>query len=137
MQFDSLLYCSTSPCQVSQQISGSLTMVLSILDTVIITLTQPLPGITWAFTIAIISLAFFGKFTGCTIAARISGFPWRESSTIGALMSCKGYVDNLPATIFLVNEGFSNASLVELIVLNVGLSAGILSQVTITSYTVK
>ncbi|KAG1814783.1 Sodium/hydrogen exchanger family-domain-containing protein [Suillus subaureus] len=65
-------------------------------------------GITWAFTIAIICLAFLGKFGGCTIASRLSGFSWREASTIGALMSCKG--------------------LVELIVLNVGLSAGILSQ---------
>ncbi|KAF8868527.1 Sodium/hydrogen exchanger family-domain-containing protein, partial [Gymnopilus junonius] len=48
------------------------------------------------------------KIWGCTIAAYyIAGFNWRESSTIGSLMSCKG--------------------LVELIVLNVGLSAGILS----------
>ncbi|KIP06857.1 hypothetical protein PHLGIDRAFT_106504 [Phlebiopsis gigantea 11061_1 CR5-6] len=65
-------------------------------------------GITWGFTIAICSLAYTGKFTGCTIAARLSGFSWREASTIGSLMSCKG--------------------LVELIVLNVGLSAGVLSQ---------
>lgn len=47
-------------------------------------------GITWAFTIAIACLAFLGKFGGCTIASRLSGFSWRESSTIGALMSCKG-----------------------------------------------
>lgn len=65
-------------------------------------------GITWAFTVAIFTLAFVGKFGGCTLAARFAGFSWRESSTIGSLMSCKG--------------------LVELIVLNVGLSAGILSQ---------
>ncbi|TBU30002.1 Sodium/hydrogen exchanger family-domain-containing protein [Dichomitus squalens] len=65
-------------------------------------------GITWAYTIAICALAYFGKFTGCTLAARFSGFTWREAGTIGSLMSCKG--------------------LVELIVLNVGLSAGILSQ---------
>ncbi|KAF8840794.1 hypothetical protein BDN67DRAFT_604474 [Paxillus ammoniavirescens] len=65
-------------------------------------------GITWAFTIAIACLSFSGKFGGCTIAAKLSGFSWREASTIGSLMSCKG--------------------LVELIVLNVGLEAGILSQ---------
>ncbi|KAG2750288.1 hypothetical protein P692DRAFT_20952852 [Suillus brevipes Sb2] len=64
-------------------------------------------GITWASTIAIACHAFLGKFGGCTITSRLSGFSWRESSTIGALMSCKG--------------------LVELIVLNVGLSTGILS----------
>ncbi|KAF8547175.1 hypothetical protein OG21DRAFT_1517598 [Imleria badia] len=65
-------------------------------------------GITWAFTIAIIVLSFTGKFGGCTIASRLAGYGWRESCTVGALMSCKG--------------------LVELIVLNVGLQAGILSQ---------
>ncbi|GJE91672.1 sodium/hydrogen exchanger family-domain-containing protein [Phanerochaete sordida] len=64
-------------------------------------------GITWGYTVAICALAYTGKFSGCTLAARFSGFTWRESSTIGSLMSCKG--------------------LVELIVLNVGLSAGILS----------
>ncbi|KIJ37591.1 hypothetical protein M422DRAFT_60950 [Sphaerobolus stellatus SS14] len=63
-------------------------------------------GITWAYAIGIIALAYIGKFGGCAIAARISGFRWREATTIGTLMSCKG--------------------LVELIVLNVGLSAGIL-----------
>ncbi|PPQ70372.1 hypothetical protein CVT25_000083 [Psilocybe cyanescens] len=66
-------------------------------------------GITWGYTIAIIVSAFSGKFGGCTLAAHyVAGFNWREASTIGSLMSCKG--------------------LVELIVLNVGLSAGILSQ---------
>ncbi|PPQ69428.1 hypothetical protein CVT24_001477 [Panaeolus cyanescens] len=66
-------------------------------------------GITWAYTIAIIITAFVGKFGGCMFAARYAaGFNWRESSAIGSLMSCKG--------------------LVELIVLNVGLSAKILDQ---------
>ncbi|KAJ3930792.1 MAG: Sodium/hydrogen exchanger family-domain-containing protein [Lentinula lateritia] len=66
-------------------------------------------GITWGYTIAICALAFTGKFGGCCLAAHyVAKFNWRESGTIGSLMSCKG--------------------LVELIVLNVGLSAGILSQ---------
>ncbi|THH13512.1 hypothetical protein EW146_g6712 [Bondarzewia mesenterica] len=64
-------------------------------------------GLVWGYTVAICALAFTGKFGGCTIAARLSGFNWREASTIGSLMSCKG--------------------LIELIVLNVGLSAGILT----------
>lgn len=63
----------------------------------------------WAYTTAIIASAFVGKFGGCSLAARyVAGFDWRESTAIGSLMSCKG--------------------LVELIVLNVGLSAGILSR---------
>jgi Kef-type K+ transport system membrane component KefB len=36
-------------------------------------------------------LAYFGKMGGCTLAAKASGFSWREASTIGSLMSCKGY----------------------------------------------
>lgn len=63
-------------------------------------------GIIWGYTIAIIVIAFFSKFIGCAGAARVFGFSNRESAAIGTLMSCKG--------------------LVELIVLNIGLSAGIL-----------
>ena len=82
-------------------------------------------GITWAFTIGVIALSFFGKFGGCTITSRLAGYGWRESSMIGALMSCKGFVSQhayafLPFTYF--------GSLLELIVLNVGLQAGVLSQ---------
>ncbi|KAG2101590.1 Sodium/hydrogen exchanger family-domain-containing protein [Suillus discolor] len=64
-------------------------------------------GTIWGFTFAIICLDFSGKFTACTITARITGMSWRESSTVGSLMSCKG--------------------LIELIVLNIGLNAGILT----------
>lgn len=63
-------------------------------------------GITWGYVVAICVVAFFGKFIGCAVVARALKFTWRESGAIGTLMSCKG--------------------LVELIVLNVGLAAGIL-----------
>ncbi|KAG8755299.1 K(+)/H(+) antiporter, partial [Ceratobasidium sp. 423] len=62
---------------------------------------------TWGYTVLICVTAYVGKFSGGTLAAKFAGFTTRESATIGTLMSCKG--------------------LVELIVLNVGLSAGILS----------
>ncbi|KAL4073288.1 Sodium/hydrogen exchanger family-domain-containing protein [Scleroderma yunnanense] len=62
----------------------------------------------WGFVFVIAALDFSGKVTGCTLSSRYLGFTWRESGAVGALMSCKG--------------------LVELIVLNVGLSAGILNQ---------
>lgn len=64
-------------------------------------------GITWGYLIAVTVVAFSAKFIGCAIAARLNGMVWRESFSIGALMSCKG--------------------LVELIVLNIGLQAKILS----------
>ncbi|CUA69152.1 K(+)/H(+) antiporter 1 [Saccharomyces cerevisiae S288c] [Rhizoctonia solani] len=63
-------------------------------------------GTAWGYTFLIIAVAFFGKFIGCAVTARFMGFNTREAGAIGMLMSCKG--------------------LVELIVLNIGLSAGIL-----------
>ncbi|KAI1325037.1 K+/H+ antiporter 1 [Xylariaceae sp. FL0255] len=73
-------------------------------------------GITWAYVIGLIAIAFSGKILGGTFAARANGLLWRESFTIGVLMSCKG--------------------LVELIVLNVGLNAHILTQKTFTMFVV-
>ncbi|KIW01528.1 uncharacterized protein PV09_07006 [Verruconis gallopava] len=73
-------------------------------------------GTVWGYVIAIVVVAFSTKFLGAAIAARLNGLVWRESFTIGALMSCKG--------------------LVELIVLNIGLQAKILSQRTFTMFVV-
>jgi len=64
-------------------------------------------SITWGYLIAVTVVAFSGKFIGCSLAARLNGLVWRESFSIGSLMSCKG--------------------LVELIVLNIGLQAKIIS----------
>ncbi|PWN32772.1 uncharacterized protein FA14DRAFT_162059 [Meira miltonrushii] len=63
-------------------------------------------GLIWGYVIAICLIAFLSKFIACAAAARVTGFNNRESAAVGTLMSCKG--------------------LVELIVLNLGLSAGIL-----------
>ncbi|MCJ1404773.1 K(+)/H(+) antiporter [Xylographa trunciseda] len=73
-------------------------------------------GITWAYVIGVVAVAFFTKVIGGTLAAKLNGLVWRESFTIGALMSCKG--------------------LVELIVLNIGLQAKILSTRTFTIFVV-
>lgn len=73
-------------------------------------------GITWAYVVGVCAIAFFGKVFGGTMAARLNGLVWRESLTIGCLMSCKG--------------------LVELIVLNIGLQARILSTRTFTIFVV-
>ncbi|KAF9025664.1 hypothetical protein BDZ89DRAFT_1135326 [Hymenopellis radicata] len=63
-------------------------------------------GSSWGYTVLICVAAFSATFFTCGAAALGTGFNWRESGAIGSLMSCKG--------------------LVELIVLNVGLQAGIL-----------
>ncbi|KAK4201063.1 putative transporter [Triangularia verruculosa] len=73
-------------------------------------------GITWGYCIGVIVCAFAGKIIGGTLAARANKLLWRESFTIGALMSCKG--------------------LVELIVLNIGYQAGILSETTFSMFVV-
>lgn len=73
-------------------------------------------GITWAYVIGVVTVAFCAKVAGGLLAARANGLLWRESATIGVLMSCKG--------------------LVELIVLNIGLQARILSTRTFTIFVV-
>ncbi len=49
-------------------------------------------GVTWGYVVLICVVAFFSKFLGCSIAAKLSGFNLRESGAIGTLMSCKGCV---------------------------------------------
>ncbi|PVH97840.1 hypothetical protein DM02DRAFT_596977 [Periconia macrospinosa] len=73
-------------------------------------------GIVWGYVVAVCVVAFFSKFIGASIAARFTGMLWRECFAIGSLMSCKG--------------------LVELIVLNIGLNARILSTRTFTIFVV-
>ena len=73
-------------------------------------------GITWAYVVGVIAVAFAGKIIGGTLASRANGLVWRESLAIGCLMSCKG--------------------LVELIVLNIGLQAKILTVRTFTIFVV-
>ncbi|KFG87145.1 Sodium/hydrogen exchanger family protein [Metarhizium anisopliae] len=73
-------------------------------------------GAAWGYVFATTFAAFFSKIIGASVAARFSGLVWRESFSIGVLMSCKG--------------------LVELIVLNIGLQANILSTRTFTIFVV-
>lgn len=61
----------------------------------------------WATTAAIIGVATLGKFGGSMLAARFTGLGWREAGAIGILMNTRG--------------------LMELIVLNIGLDLGVLS----------
>lgn len=73
-------------------------------------------GLAWGYVIAICIVAFFSKFLSCAGAARLCGFANREAAAIGTLMSCKG--------------------LVELIVLNLGLNAGILNRQVFSMFVV-
>lgn len=73
-------------------------------------------GVVWGYVIGVCIIALAGKIIGGTVAARLNGLVWRESLAVGCLMSCKG--------------------LVELIVLNIGFQARILSQRTFTIFVV-
>jgi Kef-type K+ transport system membrane component KefB len=62
----------------------------------------------WFTSALIIAVAVTGKFGGSALAAKMVGQPWKTSLSIGALMNTRG--------------------LMELIVLNIGLELGILSE---------
>jgi Kef-type K+ transport system membrane component KefB len=62
----------------------------------------------WLFTAVIILVATLGKFGGTLAAARCTGLDWRLSASLGILMNTRG--------------------LMELIVLNIGLEMGVISE---------
>lgn len=62
----------------------------------------------WITTAGIIAVACIGKFGGTAIAARLTGLNLRSSAAIGVLMNTRG--------------------LMELVVLNIGLDLGVISQ---------
>jgi Kef-type K+ transport system membrane component KefB len=66
-----------------------------------------------AITLGLCVLAIVGKYGGTLIAARVIRLPWRQSAVLGALMNTRG--------------------LTELIVLNLALSTGAISQALFTA----
>jgi Kef-type K+ transport system membrane component KefB len=70
------------------------------------------PGL-WLLTLVLLVVAIAGKWVGALAAARLTGFSFRESSAIAALMNTRG--------------------LTELIVLNIGLELGVVTPALFTS----
>jgi Kef-type K+ transport system membrane component KefB len=66
----------------------------------------------WAVTLGILVVAIAGKGVACTVAARLNKVPLRESIALGSLMNARG--------------------LIELILLNIGLAAGIITPTLFT-----
>jgi Kef-type K+ transport system membrane component KefB len=64
-------------------------------------------GESWLYFAAILTVAVAGKLGGAALAARATGLPWREATSLGVLINARG--------------------LVELVVLNIGLDAGLVS----------
>ncbi|ANW63645.1 potassium transporter [Mycobacterium sp. djl-10] len=69
------------------------------------------PGL-WALTLGLLIIAVVGKGVACAAAARLSAVPMRESVALGSLMNARG--------------------LIELILLNIGLQAGIITPTLFT-----
>jgi Kef-type K+ transport system membrane component KefB len=61
----------------------------------------------WAFLGVIVLVAVVGKVGGTTLAARLTGATWREGAALGSLMNARG--------------------LIELVLLTVGLQAGLIT----------
>jgi Kef-type K+ transport system membrane component KefB len=66
----------------------------------------------WAVTLGILLVSIVGKGVACSVAARLRKVPWRESVALGSLMNARG--------------------LIELILLNIGLQAGIITPALFT-----
>ncbi|KUI47966.1 potassium transporter [Mycobacterium sp. GA-1199] len=66
----------------------------------------------WALTLGVLVVAIAGKGVACAVAARLSKVPLRESVALGSLMNARG--------------------LIELILLNIGLEAGIITPTLFT-----
>lgn len=66
----------------------------------------------WAVTLGLLVIAIAGKGIACTVAARLRKVPLRESVALGSLMNARG--------------------LIELILLNIGLEAGIITPTLFT-----
>jgi Kef-type K+ transport system membrane component KefB len=50
-------------------------------------------GLVWGYVVGVIAIAFIAKVAGGALASRWCGLLWRESFSIGVLMSCKGLVE--------------------------------------------
>jgi Kef-type K+ transport system membrane component KefB len=64
-----------------------------------------LGGLWWVAAVVLLA-AVAGKFGGCAVAARLTGFKWKEAGVLGALMNTRG--------------------LMELIVINIGYDLGVI-----------
>lgn len=55
----------------------------------------------WLWAAAVFAAALLGKFGGCGIAARLSGFPAREAACIGVMMNTRALME-----LIVINAGF-------------------------------
>jgi K+:H+ antiporter len=73
----------------------------------------------WLITIVLIAVAIVGKLAGAAIAARVSGFDWRESTVIGTLMNTRGLTELIVLNLALAAGAISNALFAALVIMAV------------------
>jgi Kef-type K+ transport system membrane component KefB len=73
----------------------------------------------WLITIVLIAVAIVGKLAGAAIAARVSGFDWRQSAVIGTLMNTRGLTELIVLNLALAAGAISNALFAALVIMAV------------------
>jgi Kef-type K+ transport system membrane component KefB len=73
----------------------------------------------WLITILLIAIAIVGKLAGAAIAARVTGFDWRESAVIGTLMNTRGLTELIVLNLALAAGAISNALFAALVLMAV------------------
>jgi Kef-type K+ transport system membrane component KefB len=76
------------------------------------------PGL-WAITAILIFIAIAGKLAGAAVAARVSGFGWRQSAVIGTLMNTRGLTELIVLNLALGVGAISNALFAALVIMAV------------------
>jgi Kef-type K+ transport system membrane component KefB len=58
-------------------------------------------GGVWWVAVAVFAAGAGGKLIGCTLAARLTGFGWKEAAAVGALMNTRGLI-----ALVVINIGY-------------------------------
>jgi Kef-type K+ transport system membrane component KefB len=73
----------------------------------------------WLITLLLIAVAILGKLAGAAIAARVTGSGWKESSVIGTLMNTRGLTELIVLNLALDAGAISNALFAMLVIMAV------------------
>lgn len=85
-------------------------------------------GIMWVFLAAVLAASFVGKFTGCMLAARLSGLKARQAACVGIMMNTRGLMGLIAANVGLQMHAIPQ-EVYSMLVLMCVFSTGLLSPV--------
>ncbi len=71
----------------------------------------------WLIALALIAIAIVGKLAGAAIAARVCGLDWRASAAVGTLMNTRGLTELIVLNLALDAGAISNALFAMLVVM--------------------